>query len=191
VIVDARGCWNFTGFTLPNGYGRIKGSVSGASELAHRVSWTVHKGSIPKGMLVCHKCDNPRCVNPDHLFLGTSADNMADMDAKGRRVNQSAIPGTRNSNHWKARLTIEQIVEIRARSSEPRKQLAKEFGTSPRYISSIICRNNMKKTRFSRIRMRILAGDKFSRIAQDEGVTVAYVSKVRIKAEIPRRIQPR
>jgi hypothetical protein len=78
------------------------------------------------------------------LFLGTSAENLSDMDRKGRRVNHTASPQTRNANHWKAYLSVEQIAAIRSRASEPRKKLAVEFGTSPPYISAIICGRKRK-----------------------------------------------
>lgn len=74
-------CWEFK-IRHTNGYGQIH--HSGKCLLAHRVSWQIHNGEIPEGMFVCHTCDNPPCVNPDHLFLGTHSDNMIDMYVKGR-----------------------------------------------------------------------------------------------------------
>lgn len=68
--------------TKRDGYGRIR--VDGKSWLAHRFSWVLANGPIPEGMYVCHRCDNPPCINPEHLFLGTQTDNMRDMAAKGR-----------------------------------------------------------------------------------------------------------
>lgn len=137
------GCWNFTGYLLSNGYGRIKG-FDYKPILAHRFSYELHFGKIPKGLCVCHKCDNRQCVNSAHLLLGTQAENMRDMSNKGRAVGPTEVVMTRNMRHWKAKLTTEQIREIRSRSSEPRKQLATEFGTSARYISSIICGRKRK-----------------------------------------------
>ena len=78
------GCLIWTGAAKPSGYGNI--NIEGRTESTHRASWMAFKGSIPPGMIVCHHCDTPACVNPDHLFLGSHKDNAADMDAKGRRV---------------------------------------------------------------------------------------------------------
>lgn len=77
-------CWNWTASSRGNGYGAFK--FKGKVIDAHRVSWMIHNGEIPKGLFVCHKCDNRKCVNPDHLFLGTQKDNMQDCKNKGRLV---------------------------------------------------------------------------------------------------------
>ena len=79
------GCWLWTGATVPFGYGRINGGRTGVGVLlAHRASWEIYRGPVPEELCVLHRCDIPQCVNPDHLFLGTHADNVADKIAKGR-----------------------------------------------------------------------------------------------------------
>lgn len=139
VVIAASGCWEFTGFRLPKKYGKIQGYSRGKIELAHRFSWMLHFGPIPAGMNVCHRCDNPPCVNPNHLFLGTASDNQQDSMRKGRKHVNATLPATRGERHWKNKLTLEQVRIIKSRASEPRTVLGREFGVRRQYISNIIC----------------------------------------------------
>lgn len=93
-VNERTGCWEWTGGHDKDGYGyflvrpRLKGL-----DRTHRVSWVIHFGPIPVGLFVLHRCDNPPCVRPDHLWLGTSADNTADMVAKGRESHHRHFGG--------------------------------------------------------------------------------------------------
>lgn len=83
-IVKSDGCWEWIGAKHRFGYGMIRLGGTQPKITASRASWLVHNGEIPNGMHVCHKCDNPQCTNPDHLFLGTAGDNANDKEQKGR-----------------------------------------------------------------------------------------------------------
>lgn len=85
-VQKSDGCWWWISVRNEDGYGQFRNDELGRMEGAHRFSWRLTHGDIPHGMCVLHHCDNPPCVNPDHLFLGTQQDNIADMHAKGRYV---------------------------------------------------------------------------------------------------------
>ena len=88
-VGSADACWPWTGRKFENGYGQFK--LGSKCRKASRVSWELHNGPIPEGKYVLHRCDNPPCVNPTHLFLGTHKENMSDMVAKGRHKNWRAV----------------------------------------------------------------------------------------------------
>lgn len=131
------GCWLWTGAYFSTGYGAL--SINNQNARAHRVSWELNRGPIPQGLLVCHKCDTPACVNPDHLFLGTNLDNQRDMIAKGRADRTNHFPKTCGSNHPPARLTENDVIEIR-NSSETNSVLALRFGLGVAHVGNIIAR---------------------------------------------------
>ncbi len=146
VAIGSDSCWLWTAGIDRAGYGRIgRGKRSEGYELAHRVSWKIHNGKIPIGLCVLHRCDVPGCVNPDHLFLGTRADNVDDMVAKGRRRNGVSI-GEANGNF---RHTDKQVAEIRSLAGVMfQREIAAKFGTSQQYISRLIAKDVRARTVF-------------------------------------------
>lgn len=125
-------CWEWSGPTEKDGYGIFKGVYEGQSyQRAHRYSWALHnRQNVPKGMMICHRCDNPRCVNPDHLFVGDGGDNMRDKIAKNRHN----IP--KGELSISAILTEAQALVILA-DPRPYALIAVDYGVAATTIGSI------------------------------------------------------
>jgi hypothetical protein len=122
-------CWLWTGYRDRDGYGNFQ--LNGSPRQAHRISYHIYRGRIPEGMLVCHTCDNPSCVNPAHLFLGTPKNNMEDKVTKGRmRGNweKGAAFGTK--------LTPEEVLFIREDTRKTR-EIADDYGVTTHLIRLI------------------------------------------------------
>jgi len=126
------GCWLWTGIKNNMGYGYASVGHSG-KVLAHRVMYASRYGEIPRGGIVRHTCDLPACVNPDHLRLGTMKENTQDMLRRGRH----RVVAVRGEAHRWAKLTAEQVMDIRARYRGSRLALSQEYGVSPSLISMV------------------------------------------------------
>ena len=123
-------CWEWIGTTTSVGYGSV--SFNGKKKLVHRLSYEFHKGVIPKGLHVCHACDNRKCANPDHLWLGTHSDNMTDMSMKKRQ--------RRGSSHPRAKHNEVVVAEIRrlAADGASQKSIAQSTGVPRATVSYIV-----------------------------------------------------
>lgn len=132
-------CWEWQGARNTDGYGRY--SVSSKILSSHRIAYTLEYGSTPAEMLVCHKCDNPPCCNPNHLFLGTYMDNNSDCSLKGRY--QSRPKG---SGNYAAKLNERNIIDIRRVASEglAQRKIASLYNVSPSLISRILSGEDWK-----------------------------------------------
>lgn len=127
---NQKGCLPRTGAIDANGYGHLGGP------LAHRISWELYQGPIPEGLHVLHHCDNPQCVNPEHLFLGTNRDNIDDKIAKGRQA---------QGEMFNRKLTTAVVLRIRERAkSETQETIGNDLGVNQSHISRIVNRQIWK-----------------------------------------------
>jgi hypothetical protein len=132
-ITIEKSCWEWTAGKDSFGYGRIL--FNGKNTHAHRVSWVIHNGNIEKGMCVLHKCDNPGCVNPQHLFLGDRTDNHRDMMTKGRFAKNKC------EKNGRSKLTKDLAKKIRQEYRDTnifQWQLGKKYGVSQPVISKVV-----------------------------------------------------
>lgn len=138
-VVCGNGCWLWSGHVDKDGYGRIRqGSKSEPLLRSHRVSYELYVGSIPPGMMVCHSCDNPPCVRPSHLFIGSAVDNVRDMIFKKRDK-------IRGSSQSQSKLSDSDVRDIRLFSPMiTQKSLASHFGVSQGLISHVLTGNNWR-----------------------------------------------
>lgn len=150
--VPVTGCWIWVGAQIPGGYGSFRVDGCSAPAKAHRVSWMIYRGGIPRGQQVLHHCDTPSCVNPDHLFIGNNAANVCDRVAKGRSAKmfgetnnrwtggKSLLRGTlgvaRGERVHGAKLTASDVAAIRD-DRRSQRDIADEFGVSQTLISQV------------------------------------------------------
>ena len=127
---ELTGCIEWNGSSDQKGYGHLR--ISGKLVKAHRYAWARQNGEIPKGLIIRHKCDNPKCVNIDHLEIGTHIDNVSDMDQRGRRVNAQA----KGSCHVLSKVSEADIPKIRA-DNRRQIEIAKDYGISQAVVSKI------------------------------------------------------
>jgi hypothetical protein len=131
-------CWPFVGAKTPKGYGHFTNYRSGSNR-AHRIAWRLTSGTDAGAAMVCHRCDNPPCCNPAHLYIGTAVENNRDRVARGRWRGGSP-PGERSG---RAKLTDASVREIRSRFAAggvSKKSLAREYGVSGTVIRHVITR---------------------------------------------------
>lgn len=133
-------CWHWNASLRSTGYGQFQ--MNDTMYKSHRVAWELTNGPIPKGMFVCHTCDQRTCCNPSHLFLGSPKDNIMDMIAKGRK----GIPDFLGSKNPAAKLTEKDILRIRKRSQQGEKgvTLAKDYNVTPTQICAIVRHRSWK-----------------------------------------------
>jgi hypothetical protein len=129
IIDDPTGCWLWTGTKASNGYGLMSDDRL-LTASAHRISWRIHRGEIPYGMCVLHRCDVKRCVNPAHLFIGTLGENNSDRARKGRNSDR------RGEKHHHAKLSDKQVLEIRT-SKDSQNVVSEKYGISQSQVSDI------------------------------------------------------
>ena len=134
-------CIEHKGKPRPNGYVRI--TVNYKSWYAHRYAWFIKHGEIPEGMDVCHKCDNRRCHNVEHLFIGTRKDNMQDAKQKGRTASGFKLPQTK--------LTVDSVNKIvsLAKSGIAYEKIAKQFNITRQYAGKIAIQHGVRRYEFS------------------------------------------
>lgn len=131
------GCWNFNGCVQSNGYGRLTYRYKTMG--AHRWSYIAFIGDIPKGFDVCHKCDNRKCINPEHLFAGTRKENMQDAVSKGRQARGFMLPITKLSDS-----DVIEIIEM-SKSGMKYKEIAEKFNVSKYTANDIAIKAGVRR----------------------------------------------
>lgn len=151
IFIDENNCWNFTSGITKDGYGAFWMNEFNRSIHAHRASWILHNGVIEaSNIYVCHKCDNTKCINPEHLFLGTQQENMTDKVRKNRQAKgithkchlypELTLRGEKNPTAKITDLQVEEMREIYKNSKTTYKELAIKYKISAKQVGNIIRR---------------------------------------------------
>lgn len=186
---SATGCWVWTGAVADKGYGSIKIPKTRRQIPAHRLSYLIHRGRIPSGKCVLHRCDNPPCVNPEHLFVGTKLDNARDMVSKGRH--------SYGDRQGASKLSEAQVLSVLSlvKSGVPQIRVAEMLEVSPMHVSRIVRGERWahvqpgkpkwrKQRKFltadqgAEILRRLKAGESQHGVAKSLGVSQSHVSRV-------------
>lgn len=192
------GCWLWLGTEGPRGYGRL--SFCGRRQRANRCAWEITRGPIADGLFVCHRCDQPSCVNPDHLFLGTHQDNMSDMARKGRGRGCNPNPRRGDAHHARARpevvargersgsakVTSAMVLALRARRAQGQTflRIATEMGLPMNLVRCAAIgrtwahlpnaqpawRPKLTPELVLKMRRRVAAGESVLHVAKTEGI---------------------
>lgn len=194
------GCWNWAGAKNKKGYGTICGEINGKryvpigqNMLAHRVSWILFRGDIPDGegahgTVVMHQCDNPGCVNPKHLMLGTQAENVVDMDKKGRHV-VGEFQRRKGIEHHMSAFQSQEDIDLICSTKGQTKALAEKFGVDVCTIKRIRTRNGCSVEDPSKFVNKPLSAEAIAHIRSTKpgtrglgklyGVSKTTISKIR------------
>ncbi len=130
-VEKTESCWNWKGFLNKKGYAQFR--INYTRHPAHRVAYLLFRGPVEAGLLVCHRCDNPRCVNPDHLFLGTNQDNVRDMVSKKRHRTGSRKPNSKMNDE-----SVRELFTMCSKRYFEHEELAKMFGVCRPLITNIL-----------------------------------------------------
>lgn len=149
IPVPESGCWLWVGSVGQSGYGRFNTGVKGKMVPAHRLSYEMRNGPIPPGMFICHKCDTRLCINPDHLFVGTPAENMADMRRKGR-----SLTGEKNVNAFLSDPVIRGIHKMYEEGLFV-AEIANEVGVTIPTVNNVLSRKVWKHLDLSEFEPRV------------------------------------
>lgn len=142
-VDSSKECWTWTAYKNKDKYGVF--AIDRIPHYAHRVSWMIHNGEIPDGLCVLHKCDNPPCVRPDHLFLGTRKDNNVDKSLKGRASVAEWMKNQQGEKNINYKISDSQVSEIKNLRKEGKtlKEIASKYDISFQHVSKI-CNNERR-----------------------------------------------
>lgn len=174
------GCWEWQGPVVSVGYGCFR--IENKSVYAHRASWEIFKGEIPKGMLICHTCDNPKCVNPEHLFIGNHKDNYEDMKKKGRHPTCKV---KKNDHEFYVENTDHPLKLYFQKNDTCLSKAAKKIGISTTHLHRILKRQSYPSLNLAYKIEEYTEGEiKWQKIIKPKGLQLSKQIEIETKGEV-------